>query len=185
MESEGVRVVHAIPGRIRLKVPELKDNPRLAETIQDRLMAVPAIRWAETSPRTGSVLVLYELERLGQDESLRAVSESLEPVLPGLDARQLQATIGRETNGAQGLPSILDRRRITGLFGSLNNGLGTVTGVDLRVLVPVALFFLGVRGLLASDQVRFPSWYDFFWFSFGTFLALNPLEMSTRSPDAV
>jgi Heavy metal associated domain 2 len=183
VESEGVRVVHAIPGRIRLKVAQLKDNPGLAEAIHDRLMAVRGIDWVEISPRTGSVLVLYERARLDASDSLHALSEALQPLVPGLDLVQLQSMIGRESNGSHGVP-VLDRRRITGLFGTINSGVGNVTGVDLRVLVPVALFFLGIRSLVATDQVRFPSWYDFLWFSFGTFLALNPLEASGTPPAA-
>jgi hypothetical protein len=38
--------------------------------------------------------------------------------------------------------------------------------------------------VVGTDQVRFPSWYDFLWFSFGTFLALNPLEASGTPPAA-
>jgi hypothetical protein len=61
------------------------------------------------------------------------------------------------------------------LLGSLNVGVGKVTGgMDLKVLLPVALFCLGIRSLVASEKLPFPAWYDFLWFAFGTFLALNP-----------
>jgi hypothetical protein len=180
----GVSVVHAIPGRIRLKVAALRDNPALAEAIQDRLASVRGIDWVETSPRTGSVLILYEAKRLGSDESLQALSQALQPLFPGLDRLELPALVAtRDTNGSR-RPVRLDRK-ITGLLGSLNTGVERATGgVDLRLLVPVALFFFGVRSLMVTDQVRFPSWYDFIWFSFGTFLALNPLVEAHTEPVA-
>jgi hypothetical protein len=174
----GVSVVHAIPGRIRLKVAALRGNPALTEAIQDRLAAVRGIDWVETNPRTGSVLILYEVERLRSDESVQALSEALQPLFPGLERLDLPALVAsRHTNGSH-RPVRLDRK-ITGLLGSLNSGVGrAMGGADLRVLVPVLLFALGVRSLMVTDQVRFPTWYDFIWFSFGTFLALNPLVES-------
>jgi hypothetical protein len=175
VDADGVSVVHAIPGRIRLKVAALRDNPVLAEAIQDRLATVRGIDWVETNPRTGSVLILYEAKRLKSEESVQALSEALQPLFPGLERFDLPAlAASKHTNGAHH-PVGLDRK-ITGLLGSLNSSVERATGgADLRVLVPVLLFALGVRSLLVTDQVRFPTWYDFIWFSFGTFLALNPL----------
>jgi len=43
-----------------------------------------------------------------------------------------------------------------------------------------ALFLLGVRSLFVSDKLRVPMWYDLIWFSFGTFLALNPIAAATE-----
>jgi len=38
------------------------------------------------------------------------------------------------------------------------------------------LVALGVRGVLAAERLIFPQWYDYFWFAFGTYHALNPSE---------
>jgi hypothetical protein len=179
VDADGVHVVHAIPGRIRLKVAPLKDNPRLAEAIQDRLGAVRGIRWVETNPRTGSVLILYGRSIGPTEESLHELTEALQPLFPGFDAERIPIVMaGRQTNGSNG--SVRLDRRITGFLGGINAGVERATGgVDLRVLVPVALFALGIRSLMTTDQVRFPTWYDFIWFAFGTFLALNPIGTRT------
>jgi len=166
-----LRIVHAIPGRVRLKVDEVRANPTLAEAIEDRLVSVPGISWVEANPRTGSVLVVYEMESISSD-TLPRLSAVLSPLIPGFSIEDLQRrAMERDTNGVR---PALDTR-ITGFLGTLNAGLGRATGgFDLKVVVPVLLFCFGVRGLLFSDRVPFPSWYDFLWFSFGTFLALNP-----------
>jgi hypothetical protein len=176
VDLEDVKVIHAIPGRIRLKVPELKDNPVLAEAVQERLSSVPAVGRVETNPVTGSVLVVYDVDEVASLDSIHALSEVLTPLFPTLDAGQIHARLSRPpANGSRSqAPSSLDKR-ISGLFGSLNVGVEKVTGgTDLKVLLPVALFCLGIRGLVASEKLSFPAWYDFLWFAFGTFLALNP-----------
>jgi hypothetical protein len=122
------------------------------------------------NPITGSILLLYdpaEREEVGQ---------TLQPLFPGLDLEEYPpgGTPGA-TNGDRP-PAQPMGRRISGLFGSLNTGVSRVTGgVDLKVLLPLTLFLLGVRSLIASDKLRVPMWYDLIWFSFGTFLALNPI----------
>ncbi len=45
---------------------------------------------------------------------------------------------------------------------------------DLRLFIPLTLCFLGFRSLLLTEQLAFPSWYDYLWFAFGTYVALNP-----------
>jgi hypothetical protein len=184
VDLEDVKVVHAIPGRIRLKVSELKDNPALAEAVQERLSSVSAVDWVETNPVTGSVLVVYDVDEVATFDSASALSEVLTPLFPTLDAGQIQARLTRPANGSRSEPGVPLDRRISGMIGSLNVGVGKVTGgVDLRVLLPVALFCLGVRGLIASEKLPFPAWYDFLWFAFGTFVALNPA--SSTAPGSV
>ena len=184
MDLEDVKVVHAIPGRIRLKVSELKDNPTLAEAVQERLSSVEAVDWVETNPVTGSVLVVYDVDEVASFDSVNALSEVLTPLFPTLDAGQIRARLARPANGSRSESSVPLDQRISGMIGSLNLGVGKVTGgVDLRVLLPVALFCLGVRGLIASEKLPFPAWYDFLWFAFGTFVALNPA--SSTAPGAV
>jgi hypothetical protein len=60
-------------------------------------------------------------------------------------------------------------------FGEINAGVGRLTGGvgSLRDLVPLALFFLGVRSVLVTGKSVFPSWYDYFWFAFSTYFILN------------
>ena len=48
------------PGRIRLAVPGLSDNPSGAAPILARLRALPGIRSVTANPLTGNALVLYE-----------------------------------------------------------------------------------------------------------------------------
>ena len=62
------------------------------------------------------------------------------------------------------------------LFSNVNAGVAQATDSlgDLRTLIPLTLCFLGFRSLFLTEQLAFPSWYDYLWFAFGTYVALNP-----------
>jgi hypothetical protein len=173
-DVEGIRVVHAIPGRIRLKVAQVRENPALASEIQARLAASRGIRQVEVNSLTGSVLVLYEAQNPASPDALGALAEPLSALFPGFAFKDSAMWQPSSTNGASPAPSLAGG--ISSFFGALNTGVGKVTGgsADLRILVPLTLFVLGVRGLLVSEKRLFPSWYDLFWFSLGTFFMLNP-----------
>src|SRR5262249_32442664 len=176
----GIRVVHAIPGRIRLKVAQVRENPALASEIQTRLAASRGIRQVEVNPLTGSVLVLYEAQNTASPDALGALAEPLTALFPGFELKDSAAWQPSSTNGASPAPSLTGG--ISSFFGALNTGVGKVTGgsADLKILVPLILLVLGVRGLLVSEKLVFPAWYDLFWFSLGTFFMLHPRPSEGR-----
>ena len=60
MKSEkDIQVVHALPGRVRIKIRQLKNNISYAGTIQRYLFEVPGITHLEANPQTGSLLIEY------------------------------------------------------------------------------------------------------------------------------
>jgi len=52
-----------LPGRIRLAVPGLRDDPAAAAHVLDRVRSLPGIRGATANPLTGNALVLYDPAR--------------------------------------------------------------------------------------------------------------------------
>jgi Ca2+-transporting ATPase len=76
-----VVVSAAVPGRVRVRLPALRDAPALAYAVETRLTGHPAVHRVTTNPTTGSVLVQFDARRL--------------------DVRQLLATVGRETAAAR------------------------------------------------------------------------------------
>lgn len=51
-ELKGITVAYALPGRVRLKIPEVKENPELARQAQEKLGRVPGIQRVEATPAT-------------------------------------------------------------------------------------------------------------------------------------
>jgi copper chaperone CopZ len=67
--------VHAVEGRLRIKVPEVKGAPLKAREIEGHLTLCPGVEEVSANPITGSVLVLYNPRLIGQEEVILAFKE--------------------------------------------------------------------------------------------------------------
>lgn len=148
MADGEIRIVHAIPGRVRLKVAKLRETPPLAEVIQERLGAVRGIRGVEATPLTGSVLVLFDPQVITAPESLMALSETLTDLFPGLDLTQLADFLSRslagEVDDSSWYQVVVDF--LVGLNARAAQALGSLA--DLRIVLPLAFLFFGLPRLL-------------------------------------
>jgi hypothetical protein len=155
MNVASIRLVHAIPGRVRFKINELKGNTERAEQVHSDLSSIPGIHHAEVNPLTGSVLAFYDPAALESVEFQLAVAGALGVALADVGSDLLAAWDAQYRNG-----SAIGARPLVSLE-------------HLRTLVPLILAVLGVRSFLFTERVPFPSWYDYFWFAFGTYSILN------------
>jgi Heavy metal associated domain 2 len=167
-----MKVVHAIPGRVRVKIARLKENPVLAREVQARLSAVQGIQHVEVNPVTGSVLVLYDRTAFESLDSMLSLAPWFSPLFPDIEFRELEDWPASVNGNSNATPFT---ERLTTFFEGFNAKVGETTGgVDLKLLLPLTLFLLGMRGVLAVGKGVFPTWYDLLWFAFGTFFMLNP-----------
>lgn len=58
-------VLHALPGRLRLGIPEIKHNPALADTIAQNLIERPGITSVRVNTACASVVISYDTSVLG------------------------------------------------------------------------------------------------------------------------
>ena len=191
MVTPAIQIVHFLPGRVRVKLSKLKGNASLAGEVERTLTALQGIRHVETSTMTGSVLVLYEprlpasldLEAVG---SLMEIAHTLGLSFEDVDMDELQHWLHTVAHGTRAETPTALGNNITAFFNNMNAGVTQITSGwgELRMLVPLTLAFLGLRSLLLTDNLPFPTWYDYLWFAFGTFVVLNvpraPLETSER-----
>ncbi|MEW6386172.1 MAG: HMA2 domain-containing protein [Thermodesulfobacteriota bacterium] len=179
-ELKGITVAHALPGRVRLKIPRLKENPELARQAQAKLNQAPGIQGVEANPATGSLLILYDLALLASMETLEPLGEIFAELFPEVALEELAA----------GLQELLETESAAhptgGLLGVLNivSNPGLARNLNLNLLLPLTLLFLGVRSLFASKEVRFPAWYDYLWFGFSTFVMLNRKWVEETPPSS-
>ena len=80
-----MRLYHAVPGRIRLKIPELSKSHGLRSVLKNRLEKEHGVRSAETRPVTGSLIVRYHVDRIAQADLL----EKLRFCLKNLSGKDL------------------------------------------------------------------------------------------------
>ncbi len=62
--------IHALDGRLRIKLVEVKGSPSKALEIESRLREYPGIHQVSANPVTGNVLILYDPVKLAQHEVL-------------------------------------------------------------------------------------------------------------------
>jgi copper chaperone CopZ len=65
-----VEYLHAVDGRIRIKSPTVKGAPQKAAEVEQLLRECDGISHVTTNPVTGSVLVLYDSQRLSSEDML-------------------------------------------------------------------------------------------------------------------
>jgi copper chaperone CopZ len=185
MTIKGFQVAHAMPGRVRLKVDKVKDNPAFARKAQEELSRMPGVKEVEVKPLTGSVLIHYDTAVLLAEGTLAAYTGGLAALFPELGAAAatmgLQSLIGRLAGGQQA-PSA---NSLMTSLGKVNAEVARLTGgFDLKLLIPTTLLFFGVRSLWTAKKVAVPAWFDYLWFAFSTFVMLNQRTFDTGKAEA-
>jgi len=67
--------VHALEGRIRIKVPEIKGFPAKAGELERKVQWQSGINSIKANPTTGSVLIYYDSQKTEQEEIIKTMHE--------------------------------------------------------------------------------------------------------------
>jgi hypothetical protein len=136
-----MEVVHALPGRLRLRAPVLIGQRRAAEQLQKSLAGLDGMRAAAVSPVTGTLLLHYAEDRVRPDMLMAAAIRLL-----GLE-RQIRHT-----------PPCALGEAVREAGDSLNHAIHARTGgvLDLWTSVTLLLVVGGVRQLAAGNAFGWP-----------------------------
>jgi len=74
------KVVHELPGRLRLKHPELYRRKEVCQGIERELMSVLGIDNYKARPSTGSLLVKYDPRKLRKDQVLQILERAIRKI---------------------------------------------------------------------------------------------------------
>lgn len=94
LDANDVRLVHFLPGRVRLKIAALKGNPVRARQLSDAFTGVPGVSHIECNTLTGSALIQYDPRRIVQSDAASALAAILRRELPGLDVERVLQWLG-------------------------------------------------------------------------------------------
>lgn len=65
--------IHHLPGRLRVKSPHLKGDARRADAARTHVGSLEGVLSAEANPLTGSLLISYDVNRVGAEALLDAL----------------------------------------------------------------------------------------------------------------
>ncbi|MEJ2672199.1 MAG: hypothetical protein P8168_08370 [Deltaproteobacteria bacterium] len=85
----GIRVKHAIPGRIRLRLHKMLHNPALAAELPHLLTTVPGVTSAAASTATGSLLIIFNPGEMAVVKARQKLAGVMHRFFPGLDTESL------------------------------------------------------------------------------------------------
>ena len=161
-------IAHSIPGRLRVRVAGLKDNPSIADELREALATLGGIESMEIKPRSGSVVLYFHpSDQATLESGLHRIFASLN------DAGEPGSPRSNGTSWQRKAPE-----DIVQLFRKANQEVESATGgIDLALLVPILLLSLSILGFATSalkkGKFPFPAWYDLLWFAFNTYVILN------------
>lgn len=170
-QPNSIRLAHLSPGRIRLKIDELKHNATRAREIEDRLRPVSGIRSVEANPSTGSLIITFDEAAMESMEMPFAVAEALGISLNDLNPQDVQRLMSHHGNGSKSTDAM--NADLESAVREMNAALRRTAGVDLAMAIPLGLAVMGLRSLLVAGKTAVPVWYDYLWFAFGTYFMLN------------
>jgi acyl carrier protein len=175
VQVTGVRLAHASPGRLRLKVDDVKNDAQRARQLEDQLRTVPGIHSVEASPVTGSLLLTYDEPALDSLDSMEvpfSTAKALGISLNDLDPEDLRLLMSHHGNGSN-TPNASISEGLEAAVKEVNATLRRAVGADLGILLPLTLALLGIRSLMRTEKTVLPPWHDYLWFSFSTYFILN------------
>ena len=170
-----IRVEHAIPGRLRLKYHPMRSNRALTEDVHRKLSSIEGVTHVETQPTIGGVTVHYERRLVDSLDFFLKIAAAFGLAAADIDPEEIEEwmhLLHISGNGAA-QPNL-----IQSLGQTIETGVTKLSRRELNmgIILPMLLTALGLRSLLLSDQLKAPSWYEYFWFAFGTYYTLNKPE---------
>jgi hypothetical protein len=162
MSGELLRIASHVPGRIRVRAEKFVGQGATSEIV-NRIGVEPGVMSVTASEVTGSLLIHYDPEQITLDRLLPMLlaAGSLDGV--ALDAEEARA-------GSPGARLRHAFRRMDARACEAMNGR-----LDIRTCVPAAFLIAGLGKFAAGNRIM-PRWYELAFWSFVTFINLNPRE---------
>lgn len=173
-ELNRIAISHFIPGRVRVRIDQLKSNEALAKNIRGYASGMDLIKKLKINTLTGSVLIEYDPNQKEEIKKLFKQAKQFNLIPDEIDIDQIHSLL----DGKQEIRDFSEEIRF--FFKELNNEVKYWTGqkVGLEEMIPIGLLGLGLRSLLVAETIALPAWHTFFWYSFSTFLIFNPSKQN-------
>ncbi|MCE9667440.1 hypothetical protein LY474_06395 [Myxococcus stipitatus] len=176
-----IYVVHVLPGRMRLRLPWLREHATLANALAEGLLSIEGMDEVEVRPFTGSVLCLHDPEVLETEAVLAAVRgfTGVDLVVrPGEEPPEEETLVGALLAGSDVARAV--SRFAKGLDVEVLRA--TQGRVGLGVLTSIGFVGVGVAKVIATQQLPMPNWFNLAWWSFATFTSVERAAINNTDP---
>jgi hypothetical protein len=168
-----LQIVHAIPGRTRLRCPTLRHDRDQVECAADALAAVAGVHEVKIRPYTGSILVLHEA--------------AVTPAMLVAAAQQVLACERVVQRGEQPptddfTPELSKIARLAAAaFRDLDRDVlrRSEGSLDLGVLATLGFLGAGAVQLAIEREVELPQWFNLAWWGYRTFMTNEADEIAS------
>lgn len=155
-----LEVVHSLPGRLRLRLSALRDQPNAAVEVADALAALDGVVDVQVRPFTGSILCRYDAALVRKPELIKAARVAT----PTLAARPPTRSSSEHRRGST------VGRAVVEAFHELDKEVREVTEnrLDLGTLAALGFLFTGATEVLTTRTMPAPPWFNLAWWAFRT-----------------
>lgn len=81
----GIKIISYLPGRVKLRIEQLVDQPTLAKRASRELSDAVAIKKIDVDTAKGNVLIKYDRKRIREPDSIDQLSHILADLFPDYD----------------------------------------------------------------------------------------------------
>lgn len=172
-----LKIVHQVPGRIRMKIPSAKGNPDQLETYKQVLSAIPGVESIEVNPVTGSIVLVYDPDKnydFGSGFTNHMNRHQPEPPRPRPPTNEIDAVATKIQQEAEYLAEHSQAARMVVDFCSeANRQIKVATGnmLDLKMLLAVAV--VGVTIFEVGAASATPVWVTLALFGLNHFIEMQ------------
>lgn len=103
------KIIHGIPGRLRVRVPSLQTSPDLKATLEAQMKATPAVETVRISHATDSIIINYrpQAEGMTQTQIYQLITQITQEFFAlNLNHQDQREMVVSETNGTYQEPTV-------------------------------------------------------------------------------
>ncbi len=171
--EDPVRLVyraHASPGRLRFRLTWLRDFPDEGQRVADALSAIPGVVVVRVRSLTGSVLVLYDPDHVGEERVTRTLLDVVHLDHVSEYGRETPEDLDALMRDADERGSAISRVLVD-TVEALHNDFLRMTGgrISLSSAAALVMGASAIGRLVSTEDLELPPWHQLMWYAYQTF----------------
>jgi hypothetical protein len=178
-----IKIAHATPGRIRLKVRHAKGNPDVLNPVADAFRGIPGVERVDVNPVTGSVVLNYDPDRqvefASQFERRREAVERLSEPPPQTEIDKFSDAIEKEAEFLAEHSAAA--RAFVEFFKRFDHQIKVATGNNFDLKLTLGAGVLAAVVLEVGATAATPVWVTLILFGANHFVELHQQAADQRT----